>query len=119
VGMGHGLDMKMNRKTNHIMDYNNISLPLFYRSDEYNKTLSPRIGIDLWLNNLMLDARQTYLCHQIDSKVTRTEVIETECIPKEASFSAIEVLKDAKKILDLINSSVNKSGNTYWLYKGQ
>ena len=76
-------------------------------------------GIDYWLNNLMLDAEATLLCHQDNFIVHKAEVIETGNIPTAASFNPEVVLADGKRLLENIRNAVREEGNTYWLYRGK
>jgi len=75
-------------------------------------------GIDMWFYNMSLGAAQTYVCHQEECNVLKTEFIKTEDIPERASLDAQGLYARFHKLLDSITDFVGKPGHSYWLYRG-
>lgn len=84
------------------------------------KPINVLTGLDYWLDNLMCNVPEVFMCYHLDGIVQKYELMKTEDIPqlKDSKFSP-KVIKDvAQNILSFLKSKATKAGHTYWLFKG-
>lgn len=78
-------------------------------------------GIDYWLDNLMCNVPEIFMCYHLNGIVQKYELIKTEDLPHldNSSFSPKVIRNVAQNILSFLKANATKSGHTYWLFKGK
>ena len=78
-------------------------------------------GLDYWLDNLMCNVPEIFMCYHIDGIVQKYELLKTEDLPhlENSKFSPKVIRNVAQNILSFLKSNATKSGHTYWLFKGK
>lgn len=94
-----------------------ISLRLRDMKDKINVLT----GIDYWLDNLMCNVPEIFMCYHLDGIVQKYELIKTEELPNlsESKFSPKIIKNVAQNILSFLKGSATKPGHTYWLFKSK
>lgn len=102
--------------------FGNQSRPcISLRLRDMKKPINVLTGIDYWLDNLMCNVPEIFLCFHQDGIVQKYEVIKTEDLPsmENSKFSPKVIRNVAQNILSFLKANATKSGHTYWLFKGK
>ncbi|KAK9871242.1 hypothetical protein WA026_011517 [Henosepilachna vigintioctopunctata] len=91
------------------------------RLRDVNKPINILTGIDYWLDNLMSNVPEVFMCYHLNGIVQKYELIKTEDIPrlKNSKFSPLVIKDVAQNILSFLKTNATKAGHTYWLFKGK
>lgn len=79
-------------------------------------------GIDYWLDNLMCNVPEIFMCYHLDGIVQKYELIKTEELPNlsdNSKFSPKVIRNVAQNILSFLKQNATKPGHTYWLFKSR
>lgn len=79
-------------------------------------------GIDYWLDNLMCNVPEIFMCYHLDGIVQKYELIKTEELPNlsdNSKFSPKDIRNVAQNILSFLKQNATKPGHTYWLFKSR
>ena len=102
--------------------FGNQSRPcISLRLRDMQKPINVLTGIDYWLDNLMCNVPEIFLCWHCDGIVQKYEVIKTEDLPslENSKFSPKVIRNVAQNILSFLKANATKSGHTYWLFKAK
>lgn len=102
--------------------FGNQSRPcISLRLRDMKKPINVLTGIDYWLDNLMCNVPEIFLCFHQDGIVQKYEVIKTEDLPslENSKFSPKVIRNVAQNILSFLKANATKSGHTYWLFKAK
>lgn len=102
--------------------FGNQSRPcISLRLRDMKKPINVLTGIDYWLDNLMCNVPEIFLCFHQDGIVQKYEVIKTEDLPslENSQFSPKVIRNVAQNILSFLKANATKSGHTYWLFKAK
>lgn len=78
-------------------------------------------GIDFWLDNLMCNVPEIFMCYHLNGIVQKYELIKTEDLPnmENSKFSPKVIRNVAHNILSFLKQNATKAGHTYWLFKAK
>jgi hypothetical protein len=102
--------------------FGNASRPcISLRLRDMKKPINVLTGIDYWLDNLMCNVPEIFLCFHQDGIVQNYEHVKTEDLPhmENSKFSPKVIRTFAQNILSFLKSNATKSGHTYWLFKAK
>lgn len=102
--------------------FGNQSRPcISLRLRDMKKPINVLTGIDYWLDNLMCNVPEIFLCFHQDGIVQKYELIKTEDLPslENSKFSPKVIRNVAQNILSFLKANATKSGHTYWLFKAK
>ena len=102
--------------------FGNQSRPcISLRLRDMKKPINVLTGIDYWLDNLMCNVPEIFLCFHQNGIVQKYEVIKTEDLPslENSKFSPKVIRNVAQNILSFLKANATKSGHTYWLFKAK
>jgi hypothetical protein len=97
--------------------FGNQSRPcISLRLRDMKKPINVLTGIDYWLDNLMCNVPEIFLCFHQNGIVQKYEVIKTEDLPslENSKFSPKVIRNVAQNILSFLKANATKSGHTYW-----
>ncbi|CRL02229.1 CLUMA_CG015066, isoform A [Clunio marinus] len=88
---------------------------------DMKKPINVLTGIDYWLDNLMCNVPEIFLCFHQDGIVQKYELLKTEDLPslENSKFSPKVIRNVAQNILSFLKANATKSGHTYWLFKAK
>lgn len=91
------------------------------RLKDMKEKINVLTGIDYWLDNLMCNVPEIFMCYHLDGIVQKYELIKTEELPNlsESKFSPKVIKNVAQNILSFLKGSATKPGHTYWLFKSK
>lgn len=102
--------------------FGNASRPcISLRLRDMKKPINVLTGIDYWLDNLMCNVPEIFLCFHQDGIVQKYEHVKTEDLPnmENSKFSPKVIRNVAQNILSFLKSNATKAGHTYWLFKAK
>lgn len=102
--------------------FGNQSRPcISLRLRDMKKPINVLTGIDYWLDNLMCNVPEIFLCFHQNGIVQKYELIKTEDLPslENSKFSPKVIRNVAQNILSFLKANATKSGHTYWLFKAK
>lgn len=102
--------------------FGNQSRPcISLRLRDMKKPINVLTGIDYWLDNLMCNVPEIFLCFHQDGIVQKYELIKTEDLPslENSKFSPKVIRNVAQNILSFLKANATKAGHTYWLFKAK
>lgn len=102
--------------------FGNASRPcISLRLRDMKKPINVLTGIDYWLDNLMCNVPEIFLCFHQDGIVQKYEHVKTEDLPnmENSQFSPKVIRNVAQNILSFLKSNATKAGHTYWLFKAK
>jgi hypothetical protein len=69
-------------------------------------------GIDFWLDNLMCNVPELFMCYHLNGIVQRYELIKTEDLPnmEDSGFSPKVIRNVAHNILSFLKTNATKAG---------
>jgi len=74
-------------------------------------------GLDMWLDNILLDVSETVVTHLKNQVVDKTEWIRTEDFSRRTECDLEKKVLDGTSVFDFLKTHVVNPGNTYWLFK--
>ncbi|CAG9805246.1 unnamed protein product [Chironomus riparius] len=102
--------------------FGNQSRPcISLRLRDMKEPISILTGIDFWLDNLMCNVPEIFMCYHLNGIVQRYELIKTEDLPnmEDSRFSPKVIRNVAHNILSFLKTNATKAGHTYWLFKAK
>lgn len=102
--------------------FGNASRPcISLRLRDMKKPINVLTGIDYWLDNLMCNVPEIFLCFHQDGIVQKYEHVKTEDLPymENSKFSPKVIRNVAQNILSFLKSNATQPGHTYWLFKAK
>ncbi|KAG5681673.1 hypothetical protein PVAND_011087 [Polypedilum vanderplanki] len=102
--------------------FGNQSRPcISLRLKDMSEPINVLTGIDYWLDNLMCNVPEIFMCYHLNGIVQKYELIKTEDLPnlENSSFSPKVIRNVAQNILSFLKQNATKSGHTYWLFKAK
>lgn len=106
-----------------MMIFGNDSRPcISLRLRDVKEKINVLTGIDYWLDNLMCNVPEIFMCFHQDGIVQKYELIKTEELPnlsENSKFSPKVIRNVAQNILSFLKQNATKPGHTYWLFKSK
>lgn len=103
--------------------FGNDSRPcISLRLRDMKEKINVLTGIDYWLDNLMCNVPEIFMCYHLDGIVQKYELIKTEELPnlsENSKFSPKVIRNVAQNILSFLKQNATKPGHTYWLFKSR
>lgn len=91
------------------------------RLKDMKEPINVLTGIDYWLDNLMCNVPEIFMCYHLNGIVQKYELIKTEDLPnmENSKFSPKVIRNISQNILSFLKQNATKAGHTYWLFKAK